>query len=117
MEHPHVNSGVLVPDSGIDGTELYRRGVTRGTTNIGMIKLTDEVLRREALPSSVWALTPVSEDFASPAGQALAELRELIGTTNVRDYRLRLPGTVVARTTGASCSACSWVPETSASRR
>lgn len=87
MEHPHVNSGVVVPESGMPALELYSRRVTRGTHHIAMLKLTDELLRREGLLSTAWALLPASVDVTSPQGRALIGLKE------IRAYRWMFPGT------------------------
>lgn len=87
MEHPHVNSGVIVPEGRMPALGLYSRRTTRGTPHIAMIKLADEVLRREGLLSTAWALIPATAGQASPEGHAL------IGLKTLAAYRWLIPGT------------------------
>lgn len=88
MEHPHVNTGVVVPLAGPIDTGLYERRITDGTDTISMVKLTDDVLRREGLLTSAWSLVPTSSAKVSPTGQALVGLKESVS------HRSVLPGTV-----------------------
>ncbi len=87
MEHPHVNSGVIVPAETLPGLALYNRRTTDSTQHIAMIKLTDAVLRREGLLSTAWSLVPSSRQLTSPQGRALIGLKE------IRAYRWLVPGT------------------------
>lgn len=87
MEHPHVNTGVVVPSGRRIDTGLYERRVTDGTDTISMVKLTDAILRREGLLTSAWSLVPTSSVKVSPTGRALVGLKESVS------HRAVLPGT------------------------
>jgi len=103
MEHPHVkHNGVLVPTGTRRDAALYERSVSRGVDGIAMIKLTDEVLRRERLLSSAWTLTPTSSDMVSAPGRALVDLLALAEARHVREVGDQLPRAAAALKVAAS---------------
>ena len=88
MEHPHVNTGVIVPDGAMPSLALYQRRSVGGTDHIAMLKLPDEVMRREGLLTSAWSLVPTGAANVSPPGRAL------VGLKNSWAHRRPLPGTL-----------------------
>jgi choline dehydrogenase-like flavoprotein len=89
-EHPHIRTGALIPSRGTPAHtfSLYGEVERHDGRAIGFLRLSDQALRREALPASVWALHPATPELNSDVGRAITDVK-----ATVRTHWRRTPAT------------------------
>ena len=100
MEHPHLRTGfVTLTPASRRRLDLYGRRVVDGVDVMGMLVLPDDVLRRERILATAWALHPSSVELLTPAARAMVDLRDLATFRTITPYTaqrvtsiLRAPG-------------------------
>ena len=74
MEHPHIRSGVLIPDVDdlVDRIGLYSRHRGNGSQIIGMLTLSPQTLRKEGILNTAVSLSPSDEVRVSDTFRSMA---------------------------------------------
>lgn len=99
MEHPHVRSGILVPDDPgwLDGLAIVERHLVDGTDVVGMLAPAPAALERAGALGSAWTVHRVPSARVSAAGRQLSELRDLPTYGRFAPGSLRRAGVLVRR--------------------
>lgn len=99
MEHPHVRSGVLVPDDPgwLDELTIVERHLVDGADVVGMLAPSPGALERAGALGSAWTVHRVPSVRVSAAGRQLSELRDVPTFGRLMPASLRRAGVVLRR--------------------